>query len=221
MVILGRRRRRGHIRGRHWTLATAPHVWHSCCKMPFSADAAGLAQPTIAAGYRVGAPLTKRACAGVQSQGVRARYPSAQPDPAPVMAAHPAARLPSRLVVVRGQGLVRVLERPHRTPFKLCCCGRRVITHVARIELVRALEISHRTPFKLRLRAQAGEGMRSEGQRRRLPLVDRLSRLRTSTAVYCTEPLSTGIDGRLLCRRSLPSTTVYHRLVLVDGGGRR
>ena len=127
-IILGRRRRRG----RHWTLATAPRVRHSGCKMPFSADAAGLAQPTIADGSRVGAPLTKRGCAGVQSQVCEHAAHQAQPAPAPVMAAHPAASLPSSLVVVRGWGLVRVLERPHRTSFKLCCCGRRVITDVAR-----------------------------------------------------------------------------------------
>jgi len=164
MAILGRRRRRG----RHWTLATAPRVRHSCCKMPFSADAAGLAQPTIADGSRVRAPLTKRGCAGVQSQVCEHAAHQAQPAPAPVMAAHPAASLPSSLVVVRGWGLVRVLERPHRTSFKLCCCVRSTRDHGCGQRLVRALERPHRTPFKLRLRAQAGEGMRSEGQRRRL-----------------------------------------------------
>ena len=90
-IILGRRRRRG----RHWTLATAPRVRHSCCKMPFSAHTAGLAQPTIAAGSRAGAALTERGCAGVQNQGVASTCPSAQPAPAPVMAAHPAASMPS------------------------------------------------------------------------------------------------------------------------------
>ena len=82
MAIIGRRRRRG----RHWTLATAPRVRHSCCKMPFSADAAGLAQPTIAAGSRAGAALTKRGCAGVQTTEPRcaSTCPSAQPAPAPV-----------------------------------------------------------------------------------------------------------------------------------------
>ena len=90
--------------------------------------------------------------------------------------------------------------------------------------LVRALERPHRTPFKLRLRAQAGEGMRSEGQRRRVEIptgftstastVYRAARLPPSTAVYDPQPLDSVYHVYFVddVYRLPPSTTVYHRL---------
>ena len=87
------------------------------------------------------------------------------------------------------------------------------------------LERPHRTPFKLRLRAQAGEGMRSEGQRRRVEIptgftsnastVYRAARLPPSTAVYDPQPLDSVYHVYFVddVYRLPPSTTVY----LVDG----
>ena len=82
----------------------------------------------------------------------------------------------------------------------------------------------HRTPFKMRLRAQTGEGMRSEGQRRRVKIpagftstpstVYRAARLPPSTAVYGTQPLDSVYHVYFVddVYRLPPSTTVYHRL---------
>ena len=75
---------------------------------------------------------TMAGSAGVQSQGARARCPSAQPATAPGLAADLAARMQSRLVVVRGTATGQRRRRRYCRATHGCCCGRRVSTHVAR-----------------------------------------------------------------------------------------
>ena len=102
---------------------------------------------------------------------------------------------------------------------------RSTLDHGCGQRLVRALERPHRTPFKMRLKAQTGEGMRSEGQRRRVKIpagftstpstVYRAARLPPSNAVYDPQPLDSVYHVYFVddVYRLPPSTTVY----LVDG----
>jgi len=158
-AILGLRRRRG----RHWTLATAAHMRHSCRKMPSSADAAGFVQPSIAA----------RSCVGALSNDGRQRWRS-EPRCAitlPISAASHCTRpgssscLQAAVQVGRGaRHCYWAAPAPPLLPRNSWLLLRSTREHACGQGLVRALERPHRTPFKLRLKAQAGQGMRSEGQ---------------------------------------------------------
>ena len=106
-AILGLRRRRG----RHWTLATAAHMRHSCRKMPSSADAAGFVQPSIAA--RSGGRAASRPCArnqpAVRGPGYLAgRVFIRGPQPAVRGSEPPAGR------VRRSRGIEPAVRTPRR-----------------------------------------------------------------------------------------------------------